>query len=168
MNKKNIGLDMNVTAYDAFAELVHIYKRYDIGKESKETLLNYVSIFNRGGMPLPSGRWGDPLAIAFEMHAYVSALVLIEKADELNIDLNRISSELGGENPWNAAATFLLSLTSFDSNYIDDDDKFYNTAENIVLKDLHNARVDASNEIASHLEITQKTQGSYTYFSKNK
>lgn len=61
------------------------------------------------GLPLPSGRWGNAIALALEINNYVAAEYLIENSDRLGLDINTIVSEFGGKNPWSLKDEYLYS-----------------------------------------------------------
>lgn len=97
-------------------------------------------------MPLPSGRWGNSLAVALEMQSYQGALLIIKNATALGIDLNAISSEYGGTNPWNAKEVFELSQLGFTTQKISAEDEIFKLYPWMVQ--LENDNKDAAVELS--------------------
>ncbi len=116
-------IEQSKTAFFHFAHLKVIFDKYDFepSQENEQQLINYLKIVNVG-LPLPSGRWGSSLAVALEMQNYPSALLMTRKASDLNIDLERVSSELSGSEIMSAKECFELSLSYFDNEL---DEEFY-------------------------------------------
>lgn len=65
-------------------------------------------------MPLPSGRWGNALAVALEMFAFKSAQFMIQNANVLGIDLYAISSDKDGRNEWSGIQSMKFLKTTKD------------------------------------------------------
>lgn len=116
----------------------------------KTEQLSIITKASKSGMPLPSGRWGNALAVALEMKFYQGALFMIENAEELEIDLDAVSSEYGGKNIWNAQQTFELSQLGFEMTKLADDDEFY--------KDYPEIRKANNNNIDDAIEISKLLQ----------
>lgn len=112
---QTIQLELSKRAYMKAVNLVKSMERYStsISDKDKDLLGSLASLSE--GMPLPSGRWGNAIALALEINDYVSAEYLIENAEKFNLETNRIVSELGGKNPWGLKDEFLFSLLTYDS-----------------------------------------------------
>ena len=117
-NMRIAQLKLRKHAFTMAAELVNVmdeygYKMNDISGLRLESLAGI-----SGGMPLPSGRWGNAIALALEINNYVAAEFLIENAEELNLDTNSVASELGGKNVWSLKEEYLYSQLTYEG--IDD------------------------------------------------
>ena len=146
MTEFKIAMEQSRTAFNNFSMLCTALKDYSYDKsdEQAQKLKNIIKLI-RVGMPLPSGRYGNALAVALEMQLYQGALLIIENAEELEIDLNHISSELGGKNAWGVKDTFLLSQVGFDKKKIEANDNFYKDFPWFI--ESNNANIDAASKI---------------------
>lgn len=126
MNLNEYELKRRRLGYSSFSSLCTALSNfaYDKNEMTTEQLLATIKTI-REGMPLPSGRWGNSLAVALEMQSYQGALLIIKNAADLGIDLNAISSEYGGTNPWNAEEVFELSQIGFTTQKISEDDELF-------------------------------------------
>lgn len=151
MNINIIAMEQNRTAYSHFASLCGALNDYSFNQNDETTAqLKAITKSIKVGMPLPSGRYGNSLAVALEMQLYQGALFMIKNADDLKIDLESVSSEHGGKNIWDAKQTFELSLLSFDTTKIEDNDDFYKNYPWIMQS--KNNNIDAALEISSILQ----------------
>ena len=78
-------MQMRKKAYRAYAELTEAFSEYDYDVDRKNAAekIKYCLALHDGGYPLPSGRWGTPLAVALENHQFSSAKYLLNNKDEL-------------------------------------------------------------------------------------
>ena len=111
---------------------------YQNDKSEKNKNILDLAIEYSSGMPLPSGRWGNSLAVALEMRLYDGAKYIIENAEKFDIDLNRVSSDLGGDNPWSAEDVYKLSILKFDFNMILEDDEVYKDLPSLIERENQN------------------------------
>ena len=109
-------MQMRKKAYRAYAELTEAFSEYDYDVDRKIAAekITYCLALHDGGYPLPSGRWGTPLAVALENHQFSSAKYLLNNKEELNIDVNSVSSNLGGEDPIGLADELAFALSYYD------------------------------------------------------
>lgn len=65
-------LEQSRIAYAHFATLCRILNDYSSNQDMNTTndLKSITQLFTKSGMPLPSGRYGNPLAVALEMQLY--------------------------------------------------------------------------------------------------
>ena len=116
----------SIKSYSNFAFLVNALKKYQTAKTDKNKALLELTIkCSDRGLPLPSGRWGNQLAVALDMRLYDGAKYMIENVEKFGIDLSRVSSSLGGSDPWSADEVYQLSVLKFDFNPILQDDEDY-------------------------------------------
>lgn len=131
------------SAYVDFANLYSAIEKYENNPNDQSTdLLKLYIMVCSNGMPLPSGRWGNQLAVALEMQKYIAALYMIENAEELGIDLEYVSSIFGGKDVWNVSQVFELSKQSFEFTKIDLKDDDYRDYLHIAKQ--KNANIDAA------------------------
>lgn len=142
------SMDMRKGSFANFSILYTALGEYS--REQNERNLRNILSFMNVGMPLSSGRYGNALAVALEMQQYRGALFMIKNASELGIDLGSISSELGGDNHWDAARTFEFSLSYFDFTKIEENDEFYKDYPEV--RKIRNDNIDAAQEIAELLQ----------------
>lgn len=151
MNMNIIALEQSRTAFGHFSVLCGALNDFSLNENSETTKqLKAIIKTIKVGMPLPSGRYGNSLAVALEMQLYQGALFMIKNADELEIDLESVSSEYGGRNVWNAQQTFELSQLGFENTKIDDNDEFYKDYPWLIQS--KNNNIDAAKEISNILQ----------------
>lgn len=125
---------------------------YNVDEKDIETL-DFFAEFSEG-VPLPSGRWGNAIALALEINNYVAAEYLIENADRLKLDTDTVVSELGGKSAWSLKDEYLYSQLTYEGTIIpkregqadDDYQKFVNS---IVRNKLANERLEKRLSITS-------------------
>ena len=78
----------------------------------KELKVN-IKYFSNYLLTLPSGRYGDALALALELNSYVTAKKIIDNLDELSIDLNKCSCD-DNNNYMSAKEEYIYSQVTFD------------------------------------------------------
>ncbi len=109
-------LKIKKSAYISAFHLLQSMESYstNLTKETEKRLNSFAYLSSGKGIPLPSGRWGNAIALALEINDYVSAKYLIENAEELRLETNTVVSELGGINPWGMKDEYLYSLLTFE------------------------------------------------------
>lgn len=88
--------------------------RFYMRDEDKNTIDVYATYSY--GLPLPSGRWGNAIALALEVNNYYAAEYLIDNAERLELDTTTVVSELGFKNPWSLKEEFLYSTLTYENN----------------------------------------------------
>ena len=75
------------SAFIKAATLVTYMNKYSYYMDEKDR--KNLDVFARisEGLPLPSGRWGNAIALALEINNYVAAEYLIDNADRLELEL---------------------------------------------------------------------------------
>lgn len=154
-----IQLELSKRAYMKAVNLVKAMERYStsISDKDKDLLGSLASLSE--GMPLPSGRWGNAIALALEINDYVSAEYLIKNAEEFNLEINRVVSELGGKNPWGLKDEFLFSLLTYNSlnaDLINEMKKIYSEEEIQESIEYDNRQLEAIQKLEKQLEITSE------------
>lgn len=157
MNMTEINMEIQRSAYKEFSILCNALGEFSINDDVK-TRKNLIAIAKsiKVGMPLPSGRYGNALAVALEMQFYQGALFMIKNADELEINLESVSSEYGGKNVWNVQQTFELSQLGFNKTKIAEDDEFYKKYPWLIQS--KNSNIDAALEISNILQNKIKSK----------
>lgn len=128
---------------------------YEQSPENERALYWVANALSQQGLPLPSGRYGNVLAVALEMHMYVGALYFIQNAEQLEINLESVSNECDGADIWDAQQTLEFSKSYFDDQKISDDDEIYR--EYPDDRRYHNDQVDAFLEVTNLLKSKPKT-----------
>lgn len=103
-------------AYLRFATLVFYLRRYvrDSSQVHEEDLLQFVRTIGNAWMPLPSGYYGNALAVAVEMQLYAGAFLLLEHHDQLDLDtevvaINDFGETMSIENSFDFSLSYLPS-----------------------------------------------------------
>ena len=104
------------SAFLIAANLVTCMNRYSYYMNEKDRELLDLFIKISQGLPLPSGRWGNAIALALEINNYVIAEYLIKNADRLGLSTDFVVSELGFKNPWNLKDEYLFSQLTYDED----------------------------------------------------
>ena len=107
------------------------------------------------GLPLPSGRWGNAIALALEANNYLVAEYLIEHAEELKLQTNYIVSEYGYKNPWTLKDEYLFSQLTNDDTVRDKLDCQSFEEYNIYLQSVFRNKA-ANQRLEEKLCITQE------------
>ena len=142
-----IQMEQMRTMYSRFAVWNNTLTEYEYSGDV-EKLKAMLKVQVNNVFPLPSGRFGNVLAVALEMQHYKGALFIIQNAKDLGIDLHSVSSEYGGREVWNAKQTFEFSKEYFDFEKIDvEKDEFYKRYPEYAK--VQNANIDAALEIDS-------------------
>lgn len=109
-------LKIRKSAFIDSVDLVSHMNKYAYSMDEKErNLVDFLAKYSEG-LPLPSGRRGNAIALALEVNNYVAAEYLIENAERLNLDTNTVVSELGGANRWSLKDEYLYSQLTFDDS----------------------------------------------------
>lgn len=157
MNYTIIQLRIKKQAYISAANLVNAMQEYsDNYDEKTKKILETHALFS-DGMPLPSGRWGNAIALALEINDYVSALHLIENASKLELETDTIVSELGFNNPWGIKDEFLFSESTYEPYSISKES--YSNEEDYkeyLLVEERNS--NAFNQLREKLGITEEDE----------
>jgi hypothetical protein len=112
-NMKITQLKIRKDAYLNAANLVRFMEDYGMEKEEEARKLLDLFASISDGLPLPSGRWGNAIALALEINNYVAAEYLINNAEELGLETNTVVSELGFKNPWGLREEYLFSQLTY-------------------------------------------------------
>lgn len=125
---------------------------YDMDEKHRKALDLFTEFSE--GLPLPSGRWGNAIALALEINNYVAAEYLIENADRLKLKTDFVVSELGFENPWSLKEEYLFSLLTYDEEIAskmdqDSDEEYKKYVENILRNKNAKERLEKILSIAS-------------------
>lgn len=125
---------------------------YDMDEKYRKALDLFIEFSE--GLPLPSGRWGNAIALALEINNYVAAEYLIENADRLKLKTDFVVSELGFLNPWSLKEEYLFSLLTYDEEILskmdqDSDEEYKKYVETIVRNKNAKERLEKRLSIAS-------------------
>ena len=153
MNYKVLELEKRKNAFIKASSLVEFMRNYsnslDENERKKLEILAEVS----NGLPLPSGRWGNAIALALELNDYTSALLLIQKSEELKLSTDIVVSEYGFKNPWNLKEEYLFSQLTISGEPIPK--AFFKDYEYERYRYFYNKNIDSNYEIAKMLELSK-------------
>ncbi len=109
-NKKKAIIEMS--------SLIDALNKYNSGVIDKRSFLNIVNTYNNY-YPLPSGKWGNKIALALELNYYIAAVSLLKDNNSEKCD--NIACDYDGSNPVNIDDVLLLSsLTKISYEDIED------------------------------------------------
>lgn len=110
MRNMRIGqLKIRKTSFLRASSLITYMNKYSYYMEEKDREILDIFTEISDGLPLPSGRWGNAIALALEINNYIAAEYLIENADRLKLEKDFVVSELGGKNSWSLRDEYLFS-----------------------------------------------------------
>jgi hypothetical protein len=118
MSLQDVQLKQARKAYMDAADLVHFMKEYAKAtacytrscEKARTALILKLEFTN--GVPLPSGRWGNALALALGINDYISAKYLLENSEKVKLDTITVSTDINGQNPRDLKEEFLASLST--------------------------------------------------------
>lgn len=144
-------------AYIGAAEMYMImqgYKFHSDDDNKRFSLEHYASFLQ--GLPLPSGRWGNVIALALEFNNYTSAEYLIDNAERLGLVTKTVVSEFGGHNAWSLKDEYLYSLLTFEEEITPKEDLPVTEEEyqEYVAVELRNK--EACERLKEKLEVNQE------------
>lgn len=113
-NIKISQMEIRKSAFIKAATLVTCMNKYSyyIDEKDRKELDVFAQISE--GLPLPSGRWGNAIALALEINNYNAAEYLIDNSDRLGLDTDTVVSELGYKNPWGLKDEYLFSQLTYE------------------------------------------------------
>lgn len=156
MSNINIAqLKLRKEAYLKAADLVEAMTEYAYTRTKNSRLLLELRAITSDGLPLPSGRWGNAIALALEINNYIAAEYLINNASALNLETETVVSELGNTNPWGIKDEYLFSLLTYDK---DTRDQYPSESDEDYRKYLYYdfANLTSSKSIEARFNITKE------------
>ena len=159
---QNEQLKLREKAFIYSAYLTYYMDQYSsYMKEENQDALDYFAKFSTE-LPLPSGRWGNAIALALELHHYDVAEYLIEHADEFCLLTDSIVDELGVEKPWSLKDEYLYSQITYDPFIISKKD--YETEEEYSrYLDSIERNKEANQRLAKKFSISRGDQKKLRY-----
>ena len=153
MNYKVLELEKRKNAYIKASSLVEFMRNYSnsLNEDERKKLEILAEVSN--GLPLPSGRWGNAIALALELNDYTSALLLIQKSEELGLSTDKVVSEYGWKNTWNLKEEYLFSQLTISGEPIPK--VFFKDYEYERYRFFYNKNIDSNYEIANMLELSK-------------
>lgn len=153
-NMRITQLKIMRSAFITAANLVNYMNNYKyyMDEKDRKTLDVFTQISD--GLPLPSGRWGNAIALALEVNNYIAAEYLIDNSDRLGLDTNTVVSELGGKNPWNLKDEYLFSQLTYEEDILpirngQTEENYKAYVNSITRNKLANKRLEEKLSIAS-------------------
>jgi len=102
-------------------------------------------------IPLPSGRWGNVLALALELNEYIAAKLLFEERKQLELNTDLMVTDANGHNAWNLYDEYLFSQLTYNKKDISIDGHIH-----FIKDDYYEKNAKANEELAHLLHITDK------------
>ena len=106
-------LKINRSAFINAAYLVTYMDKYSYYFTDEDKMAFDTYVYFSGGLPLPSGRWGNAIALALEVNNYVAAEYLIDNADRFELDTNTVASEIGDNCSLSLKDEYLYSQLTY-------------------------------------------------------
>ena len=156
MSIESIQLKLRKNAFLDSCHLVKAMEDYsrNPSEQSEKVLSLYAQISK--GIPLPSGRWGNAIALALEINDYISAEYLIDHAKELELETNTVVSELGGKNAWPMKDEYLFSQLTYESSEKGILLDFYSKEEVEQILQKNERQKEAMKRLESKLSVTEE------------
>ncbi len=125
-------------AYIASAAAIGYIEQYEEGNLSDEEFFLKIGMFAIGIYALPSGRYGNLLALALETNNFISADFICENYDVLNLDKVDIITNIDNNKKWTLAEEIAFADIIWDINYAADsnDELDYLYSDNLIEKDI--------------------------------
>jgi hypothetical protein len=144
----NISIEQLKANKGAFMKTVYLtfaMEKYEktLNEADKLEVEMYARISN--GMPLPSGRWGNSIALALETNHYICAEYLINNSQKSNLETLTVVSDLGGKESLSLRDEYLFSLLTFDLEEVTE-----------RIKDLSNRFPEDRDKYMAYLKETKK------------
>ncbi len=150
---------------ESFRDFVVLYEALEkyATKDDKQAQLDLMNIIHilSDRFPLPSGRYGNALAVALEMQMYKGALFMIENKDALNINLDVVAYNTSKKEVLDVNDIFELSQIDFSLNNISEDNDRYKKLSDDWKKKIikrNNANAEAFYKIETLLKTKNKAK----------
>lgn len=86
-------------AIDEVGAILSLFRSFSFGEISDGEFLNLIAKY-KGPYPLPSGKWGNILALALELNYYIVAKSIIDYDIFFDINYEQIASDYDGSNEY--------------------------------------------------------------------
>ena len=146
-NMRITQLKIMRSAFITAANLVNYMNNYKyyMDEKDRKTLDVFTQISD--GLPLPSGRWGNAIALALEVNNYVAAEYLIENSDRLRLDTDDIVNELGSKDFWSLEEEYLYSQLTYEEEIMpirngEKEEDYRKYVDSIIRNKLANERLE--------------------------
>lgn len=129
---------MKRDSYIATAGVIGYIEQYEAGKLSDEEFFLIIRMFAIGFYALPSGRYGNLLALALETNNFISADFLCENYEVLNLDKVDLITNIDNNKKWTLAEEIAFADIIWDINYAADSngELEYLYLDNLTEKDI--------------------------------
>ena len=91
---ERISIEKRKELFEDLAHVVTALENYEKEQTEKNKLKLDLYLLTKDTMLLPSGKWGNLLALALEMHKFKSANYILENREKFQISLDYIAFEL--------------------------------------------------------------------------
>ena len=91
---EKISIEKRKELFEDLAHVVIALENYEKEQTEKNKLKLDLYLLTKDTMLLPSGKWGNLLALALEMHKFKSANYILENREKFQISLDYIAFEL--------------------------------------------------------------------------
>lgn len=126
--------------FDDLLEILTVMKKYNtFGIDEEKTGL-FTCFFNNKAIPLPSGDYGNVLALALQQNYYVIARHLIDNCVSYGLDFEKCAFSSDGQRVFSLQEEFLYSLEYFEDEKIVED--YMYDGEETILKEIKYYRQD--------------------------
>lgn len=154
---------VNVREYGKFATLVKAIDDYTKKTEGSDANLLYIArLYRKEGLPLPSGGYGNPLAVALEMNQYVGALYLLKNNGKIQMDLENVAFNSTYDECYDIHNVYAFSMSYFDQE-LDVSDDFaailYKGCPELKEEDQEN--IQAAKEVRALLQSMKNRPAQY-------
>ncbi|MBO5096370.1 MAG: hypothetical protein J6B98_05800 [Bacilli bacterium] len=91
---ERLSMEGSKELFEDLAHVVIALENYEKEQTEKNKLKLDLHLLTKDTMLLPSGKWGNLLALALEMHKFKSANYILENREKFQISLDYIAFEL--------------------------------------------------------------------------
>lgn len=91
---ERISIEKRKELFEDLAHFIFTMEKFEKDQNEENKLKLDLLLLTKDTILLPSGKWGNALALALEMHKFKSANYILENIDKFNISLNYVAFEL--------------------------------------------------------------------------
>lgn len=91
---ERIPIEKRKELFEDLAHFIVAMENYEKEQSEKNKLKLDLLLLTKDNILLPSGKWGNALALALEIHKFITANYILENREKFNISIDYIAFEL--------------------------------------------------------------------------